>query len=88
MESTESITRMCHRALPWGDADHALHHTMSELMGAFADWGYSSTASSMPSANLSGTGPGCVDSGLQASMTTHALYEKLNQILYSTHAKP
>ena len=38
VESLESISRMCPKALPLGDADHALHHTMSELNGAFAEW--------------------------------------------------
>ena len=34
----ESISRMCPRALPLGDADHAMHHTMTELKGSFSDW--------------------------------------------------
>ena len=34
----EAVSRMCPRALPLGDADHALHHVMLELKAAFSKW--------------------------------------------------
>ncbi|CAE7344065.1 unnamed protein product [Symbiodinium sp. CCMP2592] len=37
-EEFESISRMCPRAMPLGDADHAMHHTMLEMKLSFTDW--------------------------------------------------
>ncbi|CAE7823238.1 unnamed protein product, partial [Symbiodinium sp. CCMP2456] len=34
----DAVSRLCPRAMPLGDADHALHHTMLEMQHAFGDW--------------------------------------------------
>ena len=39
-ESMEAISRMCPKAMPVGDADHAMRHTMQELNSAFTEWDF------------------------------------------------
>ena len=38
--SMEAVSRMCPKAMPIGDADHAMHHTMLEMNSAFSEWDF------------------------------------------------
>ncbi len=37
-DDLDEVNRLCPRALPLGDADHAMHHCMLELKSAFGHW--------------------------------------------------